>query len=113
MSLMFILVAMMLFMYLVVIRPQRERQRRHQAMLDNVAVGDEVLTVGGLYGDVAEVGGERIVLLIADEVEIEVARKSIAEVVALGRDRESEAEAEAVEEPVGEADPAEVAEARP
>ena len=76
-----ILVVMFGFMYLLLIRPQRQQQRRHKQLLDNLKVGDEVITVGGIYGDVAGIEEEKVHLLIAEDVEIEVARRSIATVV--------------------------------
>jgi len=76
-----ILVVMFGFMYLLLIRPQRAQQRRHKALLDNLKVGDEVITAGGIYGDVARIEEDKVHLLIAEDVEIEVARRSIATVV--------------------------------
>ena len=76
-----ILVVMFAFMYLLLIRPQRAQQRRHKALLDNLKVGDEVITAGGIYGDVAGIEEDKVHLLIAEDVEIEVARRSIATVV--------------------------------
>lgn len=76
-----VLVVMFAFMYLLLIRPQRQQQRRHKALLDNLKVGDEVITVGGIYGDVAGIEQDKVHLLIAEDVEIEVARRSIATVV--------------------------------
>jgi preprotein translocase subunit YajC len=80
-SFLLILVVMFGFMYLLLIRPQRQQQRRHKLLLDNLKVGDEVITVGGIYGDVAGIEDEKVHLLIAEDVEIEVARRSIATVV--------------------------------
>lgn len=76
-----ILVVMFAFMYLLLIRPQRQQQRRHKALLDNLKVGDEVITAGGIYGDVAGIEEDKVHLLIAEDVEVEVARRSIATVV--------------------------------
>jgi preprotein translocase subunit YajC len=76
-----VLLVMLVFMYLLLIRPQRNRQRHHQQLLANLKVGDEVITAGGIYGDVAAIEDEKVHLLIAEDVEIEVARQSIASVV--------------------------------
>ena len=77
----FVLIAMFIFMYLLLIRPQRQQQRRHQELLTNLKVGDEVITVGGLYGDVVGVEADRVQLEIAEDVEVEVAKRAIASVV--------------------------------
>jgi preprotein translocase subunit YajC len=95
-----ILLVMFAFMYLLLIRPQRQAQRRQADMLSAVKPGDEVVTVGGIYGDVTEVEGDRVRLLIAEDVEIEVAKRAIASVVPpdeAAAEDEHEAEAEELE----------------
>lgn len=71
-------------MYVLLIRPQRARQRAQAAMLDDLAVGDEVMTAGGLFGRVARIDGEggRIGLLVAPGVEVEVLRIAVRERIA-------------------------------
>jgi preprotein translocase subunit YajC len=76
-----ILVAMVAFMYLLLIRPQRQQQRRHTEMVQALKPGDEIITVGGLYGDVTGVEEDRVTLEIAEDVEVEVAKRAIATVV--------------------------------
>ena len=54
-----IIMALMLgVMYVLMIRPQRQRQAQQQSMIDNAAVGDDVLTTGGIYGTITEVEGD-------------------------------------------------------
>ncbi len=77
----FVLVILFVFMYLLLIRPQRQQQRRQQQMLEALKPGDEVITVGGIYGDVTEVQPDRVSLQIAEDVEIEVAKRAIANVI--------------------------------
>ncbi|NLK96619.1 preprotein translocase subunit YajC [Defluviitalea saccharophila] len=43
-----------LIMWLLIIRPQRKKEKEIQEMLNNVKVGDTVLTTGGLYGKVVD-----------------------------------------------------------
>jgi preprotein translocase subunit YajC len=80
-SFIIILVAMLIFMYFLLIRPQRQQQRRTQDMLSKLAPGDEVITVGGIYGDVIEVHEDRVVLEIAEDVQVEVTRRAISNIV--------------------------------
>ncbi len=80
-SFLIVLVAMFVFMYLLLIRPQRQQQRRHAAMIEALKPGDEVITAGGIYGDVTGVEPDRVTLEIAEDVEIEVAKRAIASVV--------------------------------
>ncbi len=77
----FVLIAMVAIMYLLLIRPQRQQQRRHNEMVENLKPGDEVITAGGIYGDVTEVQADRVSLAIAEDVEIEVAKRAIASIV--------------------------------
>ena len=89
-----ILLAMFVFMYLLLIRPQRQQQRRHAAMIEALKPGDEVITAGGIYGDVTGVEPDRITLEIAEDVEIEVAKRAIASVVPPEAYEEAEEEVE-------------------
>jgi preprotein translocase subunit YajC len=76
-----VLLAMFGFMYFLLIRPQRAQQRKHAEMLTAIKPGDEVLTAGGIYGEVVQLDEERVMLEIDDDVRIAVARRSIASVV--------------------------------
>ena len=112
MAFIIILVAMLAIMYLLLIRPQRAKQRAAQEMLNRLAPGDEVLTVGGMYGDVIEVEEDKVVLEIAEDVHIEVSRQAIARIiqdeppaVADADEPDAEEEADADEEPEAEAEP--------
>ena len=74
-------VAMFAVMYFLLIRPQQAKQRAAQDMLSRLAPGDEVITIGGIYGDVVEVDDDKVVLEIAEDVHIEVARRAISSIV--------------------------------
>jgi preprotein translocase subunit YajC len=65
-------------MWLVFIRPQRRKQRAQQGMQSDLAVGDEVLTAGGVYGTVTRIGDDDVSVEIAPNVEIRLARRAIA-----------------------------------
>jgi preprotein translocase subunit YajC len=69
------------FMYFLLIRPQRQQQRRIADMLKELKVGDEVITAGGIYGEVVQLDTERVMLEIDEDVRIAVARRAIANVV--------------------------------
>ncbi len=72
--------------YLLLIRPQQKKQKTHQAMLNSLSKGDKVLTTGGLYGTIVGIknGNAIIVLRIADKVNVEVSKSSIAGLVKTG-----------------------------
>jgi preprotein translocase subunit YajC len=73
--------AMLGFIYFLMIRPQRQQQRRHQEMLSTLKPGDEVITAGGLYGEVKRLDADRVALEVDDDVEVVVAKRAIASVV--------------------------------
>ena len=76
-----LLLAMFGFIYFLLIRPQRQQQRKHADLLASLKPGDEVVTAGGIYGEVVQLDAERVMLEIDDDVRIAVARRAIATVV--------------------------------
>jgi preprotein translocase subunit YajC len=77
----FFFVILLAVMYLLLIRPQRQQARRHQDMLGSLKVGDEVITAGGIYGEVTAIDEDRVQLEVDADVRIAVARKAVASVV--------------------------------
>ncbi|MCC6224011.1 MAG: preprotein translocase subunit YajC [Thermoleophilia bacterium] len=107
MTFVIVMLAMLVFMYFLLIRPQKAKQRAAQELLNRLAPGDEVVTIGGIYGDVVEVDDAKVVLEIAEDVHIEVARRAIASIVPPETESESEAEGEELagdEEPEADAE---------
>jgi preprotein translocase subunit YajC len=80
-SFLIILVLMFAVLYFLLIRPQRAQQRRHAELLEGLKVGDEVVTAGGIYGEVTEVDAERVLLEVDEDVRIAVAKRAIASIV--------------------------------
>jgi preprotein translocase subunit YajC len=80
-SFLIIMVLMLGVMYVLMIRPQRQRQAQQQSMIDGASVGDDVLTTGGIYGTIAEVEGDDIVVEIASGVTVHMTRRGIAAVL--------------------------------
>jgi preprotein translocase subunit YajC len=76
-----VILAMFAFLYFMMIRPQRAQQRKHAEMLGAIKPGDEVVTTGGIYGEVVQLDEERVMLEVDDDVRIAVARRAIATVV--------------------------------
>jgi preprotein translocase subunit YajC len=63
--------------YVVILLPMRRRQKKVQAFLDGLKVGDKVVTSGGMYGVVTKLGERALQLQIADRVRVEVSRAAI------------------------------------
>lgn len=64
--------------YFVAVAPMRKRQRALDALVSALKKGDKVVTTSGIYGEVAAVEGNVILLRIADNVRIRVAKSAIA-----------------------------------
>jgi preprotein translocase subunit YajC len=76
----FILVLLAL-MWFLLIRPQRKRQSEAERLVGSLAVGQEIVTAGGLYGIVTAIEEDEVRLRIADDVEVRVAKRAVAGVV--------------------------------
>lgn len=67
-------------LYFLMIRPQQQRQKKHQDMLRNIKVNDKVVTAGGIYATVVKVKEDSFILRIADNVRVEVLKSAIGQV---------------------------------
>jgi preprotein translocase subunit YajC len=72
------LVLMVGLLYMVMIRPQQRRAKSQRALQSAVEPGDEVVTIGGIYGEVTEIDDESVVVEIADGVEVRFVRSAIS-----------------------------------
>ena len=76
------LILMFAVFYFLLIRPQQKRTKEHKAMLANLHRGDEVITAGGIFGSIHELGDDYVVLDLGD-TKIKVLRTSISSAAAL------------------------------
>lgn len=73
------MLGLFVFMYFIMIRPQKKRQNEEQKMRDNIQVGDEITTIGGIMGRVVTVKEDSITIETgADRNKIKFTRTSIA-----------------------------------
>ena len=80
----FMMVIMVVIFWFFLIRPQRQEQKKHQERLNNLKVGDRIITSGGIHGIITNVGGDPIKIKIADNVKIDVSKSAIAVVIPSG-----------------------------
>lgn len=74
-----LLVVMIVVFYFLLIRPESKRKKAAQKMRDELAVGDEITTIGGIIGTICAVKESTIVLETgADRVRIEFAKWAIS-----------------------------------
>lgn len=65
--------------YVILILPQRRRQKQAKQMRDSIGVGDEVRTVGGIYGTVREEIGDTFIVDLGGGTTIRIAKRAVAE----------------------------------
>jgi preprotein translocase subunit YajC len=68
--------------YVMLILPQQRQRKKTQAMLAALKNGDKIVTTSGIYGTVNGIDGDTVILKIADQVKIRIARSAIAQVEA-------------------------------
>lgn len=78
------IILIFLIMYFLILRPQRQRQKRHQEMIANIRRGDTVVTNGGLIGKVAKVEENELQVELAEGVKVKVMRSMLTQVRAKG-----------------------------
>ena len=103
----FLIVTVVLFalMWLLLIRPQRRRQQQQVEMLSNLAIGDEVLTAGGLYGHVRAIGSDDVTLEVAPGTSVRLDKRAVASVIRADEELEEGEEGEEELEEADAADP--------
>ena len=68
--------------YVFGVRPQKRRRAELDRIMSSLAPGDEVVTVSGIYGTVTEVeDGETILLEVAEDVDVRIAKAAVARVI--------------------------------
>lgn len=73
-----LMVVMVAFMYFIMIRPQKKKQQEEQKLRDSVQIGDEITTIGGIFGKVVTVKEDSIVLETgADRTKMKIMRWAI------------------------------------
>lgn len=81
-------VAVFAIFYLLIILPQRKKQKKHLEMVNNLRPGDKVITSAGIFGTVMGVQPDRIELRVAPNVKIDVTKSAVA--VILGQSDKAE-----------------------
>ena len=78
------LVLMFVVLYFVMIRPQMKKQKESKAMLDALAKGDEVVTVGGMLGKISKINDNSLSVEVANGVEVQIQRNAVVQVLPKG-----------------------------
>jgi preprotein translocase subunit YajC len=96
-----LIIVAFVFLWFLLIRPQKRRQVQQQRMLNDLKEGDEVVTAGGIYGEITRVEEDGDVMVrIAPQLEVKVARRAIGGLIEKPTDpEESEDEDATLSEP--------------
>ncbi len=78
------LVLMFVVLYFVMIRPQMRKQKEAKAMIDALAKGDEVVTVGGMLGKITKISDNSLSVEVAPGVEVQIQRGAVVQVLPKG-----------------------------
>ncbi len=78
------LILMFVVLYFIMIRPQMKRQKEMKAMLEALAAGDEVITVGGILGKVTAVKDQYITVEIVAGTEVQMQKNAVTSVLPKG-----------------------------
>ena len=71
------LVAIFGIMYFLMIRPRQKQQKQHEAMMEELRVGERVIIAGGIYGQIESLGEDTAIIKIESGATMKVARNSI------------------------------------
>jgi preprotein translocase subunit YajC len=74
-------VPIFLILYLLLIRPQQQRQKKINEMLKDLKKGDRVVTTGGIIGTVVGLDDAKTTLKIADDVRVEFTKSAVVQVL--------------------------------
>ena len=76
------LILMFAILYFLIIRPQQKKDKQIREMRTNLKTGNQVITIGGIYGKILNIHDEIVTLEVGgDKVKIKIGRWAIAEVI--------------------------------
>ncbi len=67
--------------YLLLIRPQQKKMKQHKKMVDELKEGNKVITSGGFYATVVNIGDTSVEVKLADNVKVKILKSAISEVL--------------------------------
>lgn len=79
-SMILMMAAIFAVMYFLMIRPQKKKQKEEQAMRDNLQIGDEITTIGGIVGKIVTVKDDTLIIETgADRNRMKITRWAISQ----------------------------------
>ena len=71
------IVGFILIFYFLLWRPQSKRRKEHQALMSGLAKGDEVVTAGGIVGQINKVEDDFVKIKVSDSLELRVQKSAV------------------------------------
>jgi preprotein translocase subunit YajC len=78
------LIIIFVIFYFLLIRPQMKRAKEHRQLVAQLAVGEEIVTNGGLLGKITEVSESFITVEVAENIRVKVQKSAVASVMPKG-----------------------------
>ena len=79
-----LLIGFFVLIYFLMIRPENKRRKAHQQMVNDIEIGDEVVSSGGLLGKVTKIGDEYFDITLGSNEKVKIQRASISNVLPKG-----------------------------
>jgi preprotein translocase subunit YajC len=76
--------------YLLIIMPTRRKQKKHQDMVNALKPGDRIITTGGIFGKVMGVHPDKIEVVIASNVKIDITKSAVGAILGQGEKPEGQ-----------------------
>ncbi len=86
------IVGLFALLYFLMIRPQQQRQKKHNEMIGNIKQDDKVITIGGIYGTIVKIKERSFILEVADKVRMEFLKTAVSQIVTRQEDEEDQGE---------------------
>ena len=88
--------------YFLAIRPQRRQKQQHQEMVTMLKKGDEVVTIGGMFGTITAIGDDWVELEVAKRTRVRYLKRAISSITSINEDEDEDEYIEAEDDDVTE-----------
>ena len=75
------IVAIFAIIYLLILRPQKKRQKQHDDLVNALSLGVEIVTIGGIHGEVSHIKDDTLWIKVSNNVEIEIEKSAVAKTI--------------------------------
>ncbi|QQY78762.1 protein translocase subunit yajC [Keratinibaculum paraultunense] len=92
-------IAILVFFYLLVIRPQKKREKQIREMRDNLKVGDQIVTIGGILGKIIKIKDDMVTIEVgSNKTKLDLTKWAVGSVLNKSESKDEENEKDKKEE---------------